>query len=183
MRAVLDTNIFISGIFWGGCPGKILDAAQNSKFQLVTSLECIYELNRVLSEFKDALGTDIIDFWTMFAISTSLIALPQIRFLEIKDDYDDNKFLDAAVAGKAQYIVSGDKHLLNLKNFKGIKIIKSVDFLNIIAADNKKAIKMYEKLKEDIIFAERTEAALKRYEKGEFTSLSIEDFLKQLKKK
>jgi len=132
MRAVLDTNVFISGVFWAGMPGKILDAAQNDKFQLVTSLECIYELHRVLNEFKDKLGSDLADFWTIFAISKSFIALPQTRFLVIKEDPDDNKFLDAAVAGKAEYIVSGDKHLLNLGKFRNIKIMQPTDFLALL---------------------------------------------------
>jgi putative PIN family toxin of toxin-antitoxin system len=113
-------------------PGKILDAAQNDKFQLVTSLECIYELHRVLNEFKDKLGSDLADFWTIFAISKSFIALPQTRFLVIKEDPDDNKFLDAAVAGKAEYIVSGDKHLLNLGKFRNIKIMRPTDFLALL---------------------------------------------------
>ena len=133
MRAVLDTNVFISGVFWAGTPGKILDAAQSDKFQLVTSLECIYELHRVLNEFKDKLGSDLADFWTIFAISKSLITLPQTRFSVIKEDPDDNKFLDAAVAGKVEYIVSGDKHLLNLGKFRNIKIIRPADFLSLLS--------------------------------------------------
>lgn len=132
MRAVLDTNIFISGIFWDGIPGQILDAVQNDEFQIVASLECIYELHNVLNEFKDKLGADLVDFWITFAITKAIIALPQIRFFEIKDDLEDNKFLDAAVAGKAQYIVSGDKHLLNLKQFRNIKIIKPAEFLKVL---------------------------------------------------
>jgi len=133
MRAVLDTNIFISGILWDGIPGKILDAARDDKFQLVISLECIYELHRVLNEFRNIPAIDTIaEFWTRLAVSNSLIALPQIRFSEIKDDSDDNKFLDAAVAGKAQYIVSGDRHLLKLKGFKGIKVVKPADFLELL---------------------------------------------------
>jgi putative PIN family toxin of toxin-antitoxin system len=132
MRIVLDTNIFISGIFWGGIPGQIISAAQNRDFELVTSLECIYELHRVLNEFKDTLGVDIVEFWTRFAISESLITLPQIRFAAIKEDPDDNKFLDAAVAGKAKFIVSGDKHLLDLKEFKGIRILKPADFIALL---------------------------------------------------
>lgn len=104
----------------------------NDRFRLVTSLECIYELHRVLNEFRDKLGINIVDFWTMFAISASLIALPQIRFSEIKDDPEDNKFLDAAVAGKADYIISGDKHLLNLRKFKGIRIVSPAEFLRLL---------------------------------------------------
>lgn len=129
---MLDTNVFISGIFWDGIPGKILDAAQNEEFELVTSLECIYELHRVLLEFKDKLGTDVVEFWTYFAISNSIIALPQIHFSIIDKDPDDDKFLDAAVAGKAKFIVSGDKHLLDLKEFRGIKIMKPAEFLKLL---------------------------------------------------
>ncbi len=132
MRIVLDTNIFISGIFWGGVPGQIISAAQNRDFELVTSLECIYELHRVLNEFKGKLGADLVEFWTRFAICESLIALPQIRFTAIKEDPDDNKFLDAAVAGKAKFIVSGDKHLLAIKEFKGVKIVSPSEFIEIL---------------------------------------------------
>ncbi|MEK6807483.1 MAG: putative toxin-antitoxin system toxin component, PIN family [Nanoarchaeota archaeon] len=133
MRAVLDTNIFISGIFWDGLPGKILTAAQNGEFELVTSLDCIYELHRVLIEFKDKICLDLVEFWTRFAISNSLVVLPQAHFLEVKDDLDDNKFLDAAVAGKAQFIISGDRHLLNLKEFRGVKIVRPTEFIKVLS--------------------------------------------------
>ena len=128
MRIVLDTNVFISAIFFDGIPGRILTAVQEDKFELVTSLECIYELHRILIEFKDKIGLDLIEFWTKFAISNSLVVLPQVGFSEVKDDPDDNKFLDAAVAGRASFIISGDKHLLKLKEFRTIRIVKPAEF-------------------------------------------------------
>ncbi len=62
-------------------------------------------------------------------VSISTIVEPQEKHIVIRDDPDDDKFLDCAVAGKAEFIISQDKHLLKLKEFKGIKMVKPEEFL------------------------------------------------------
>ena len=132
MNAVLDTNIFISGIFWKGSSNKILIAWKEGKFNLVTSLEIINEITRVLKDFKISLSDEMNKEWINLIIKNSIIAEPKERVDIIKDDPKDNIFIETAMAGNAEYIVSQDNHLLKIKEFKEIKILSPEEFNKII---------------------------------------------------
>lgn len=133
MKAVLDTNIFISGIFWeGNFCSLIIDAWKEGKFELVSSFSIIEELESVLRDFKIQMSEEMINEWKEIIIKNSLIVKP-IEILDIiKDDSDDNKFIEVAVEGNVDYIVSQDKHLLNLGEFRKIKIVGPEEFLKIV---------------------------------------------------
>lgn len=125
MRIVLDTNVFISGIFWeGNYCSKIIELWKNGSFELVTSPEILQELLEVLQSFKIQLEPELIELWKNMILSNSIIVIPYNKFELIKNDLDDNKFLEAAFCGKADLIISQDKHLLKLKEFNQIKILK-----------------------------------------------------------
>ena len=128
MKAVLDTNIFISGIFWKGSSNKVIISWREGKFTLVTSLEAISEIIKVLKDFKIKLSDDLIKKWVDLIIRNSIIVEPQERISIVKDDPKDNIFIETAAAGNADYIVSQDNHLLKLKEFRGIKIITPEEF-------------------------------------------------------
>lgn len=68
-------------------------------------------------------------------MGSSIVVKPTKRINEIKDDPSDNKFLEAAIAGNADYIVSGDKHVLKLKKFKDILIVTPAEFLEVYNND------------------------------------------------
>ncbi|MDP4012447.1 MAG: putative toxin-antitoxin system toxin component, PIN family [Candidatus Nanoarchaeia archaeon] len=134
MRVVLDTNVFISGIFWDGnyC-SQIIDAWRAGKIMLVSSLEIIEEFLETLRDFKIEMPEEIIREWQNTIIENSVIVVPTEKLDIVKNDPKDNKFFEAAVAGKAQYIVSQDKkHVLNIPEFKGIKTIHPEKFLKLI---------------------------------------------------
>ena len=76
MKAVLDTNVFISGIFWKGIPNRIVNAWKEKKFDLVTSLENISELIKVLKDFKIKMDEELIYEWVTLIIKNSIIVLP-----------------------------------------------------------------------------------------------------------
>lgn len=133
MKVILDTNIFISGIFWTGKCNNLINYWKKEEFKLVTSLEIIDEFIRILKDFKIQLPEEIIKEWVELIIRNSIIVEPKEKFDVIKLDHKDDMFLDAAIAGNADYIVSQDNHLLNLREFKEIKIITPEEFLNILS--------------------------------------------------
>jgi uncharacterized protein len=132
MIVVLDTNIFISGIFWNGDSDKILTFWKEDKIKIINSDETVDELIRVLSKFKIQLSDELKKEWIKLIISNSTLVKPIENFTIIKEDPTDNKFIDVAVEGNADCIITNDKHLLKIKQFKNIKIITPKEFLKII---------------------------------------------------
>jgi|TARA_Y100000310_G_scaffold121846_1_gene120545 hypothetical protein len=133
MRIVLDTNIFISGIFWeGNFSSKIIDLWKNKKLDLVSSIPLVEELVKTLSTFKIQMDKRMIKHWENMIIKNAIMVIPSKNFNIIEEDPDDNKILECAIEGNSDYIISQDKHLLKLKEFKGIKIITPIEFLTII---------------------------------------------------
>ena len=128
MRIVLDTNVFISGIFFTGPPYQILKAWRDGRVKLLVSPSILDEYQRIGAElalqFRDVDLKPFLDLLTVQAEIVLAHTLPPV----IHDDPSDDKFLEVAVAGKASYIISGDKHLLTLSEFQGIKILKPKDF-------------------------------------------------------
>ena len=120
MKVVLDTNIFISGIFWKGSSNKVITNWREEKFTLVTSLEAISEIIKVLKDFKIKLSDEMIKEWVDLIVRNSIIVEPKEKINIVKDDPKDNIFIETAVVGNADYIISQDNHLLKLKDFGGI---------------------------------------------------------------
>lgn len=133
MRVVIDTNVFLSGIHWIGSSHKVLRAWVIGMFTLVSSHTINAELFAQLRDFKIQMGREEILWWENLIMGKSEIILPKRKFDVVKDDPDDNKFIEAAVEGNCDYIVSNDKkHLLKLKEFRGIRIIPPDEFLKVI---------------------------------------------------
>lgn len=132
MKVVLDTNVFISGIHWTGSSEKILRAWMEDKFESVSSLPIIEEIVRVLMNFKIPLDADDISWWESLILEKSLVVVPTEEVDIVKNDPDDNKFIEAALEAQAEYIVSQDKHLLSIKEYNGIKIVHPEEFLKLL---------------------------------------------------
>lgn len=131
MRVVLDTNIFVSGIFWKGSSNDVLIFWEEGKFTLITSLDTISEIITVLGDFKVRMPDDAIREWIELIVEKSEIVEPTERIDIVKDDPEDNIFIEAAIAGNADYLVSQDKHLLKLKEFREIKIVTPEEFIKL----------------------------------------------------
>ena len=131
MKAVIDTNVFVSGIFWPGSSHKVLALWKEQKFSLVSSLGTIAELVKVLKDFKIRLQDETIRELVDLIVTNSIVIEPKEKIDIVKDDPTDNIFVETAVAGNADYIISQDKHLLNIKKFRGIKIINPEEFLHL----------------------------------------------------
>jgi len=131
VRVVLDTNIFVSGIFWGGVPNQILESWVSEKFELLLSEEILKEYERVLYKISKGKKDQLVNQWLLFIAENSLIVNVKKRF-KLSIDPDDDKFIECAVAGNAKYIVSGDSHLLDLKNVMNIEILLASEFVNLL---------------------------------------------------
>jgi uncharacterized protein len=126
MKVVLDTNVIISGIFWSGPPYEIIKLWENKKISVICSDSILTEILTVLKEFK--MPETQAKWWHKFIENNSIMIEPAIK-VNICEDKDDNKFLETAIDGKAKYIITGDKHLLKIKEYEKIKIIPPKEFL------------------------------------------------------
>ena len=126
MRLVLDTNILISALFWDGNERKLLRLCRKREHQLIISPQILDELSRVLLD-KFNLPAEKITEYREEILLMSELTLPIGDVDIIKDDPTDNVILETAVIGKADRIITGDKHLLRLKKFEKTKITKSID--------------------------------------------------------
>lgn len=131
-RVVLDTNIMVS-MALGGKVGKIYDAWRAGKFLLVVSEEIVSEYLEVLQRSKFHLRSRTVAVIIARVYRKAEFVLPQQQITNIQPDSKDDRFLEAAIAGNADYIVSGDNHLLNLKKFRSIQIITGREFLDLLA--------------------------------------------------
>jgi putative PIN family toxin of toxin-antitoxin system len=127
VRLVLDTNTALSGLLWGGTPGRLIDAAEAGRVELASSAALLAELQGVLSREKFARqlakrGLSVGDVFDGFAAMVTLVA-PAVIAPTITRDPADDQVLAAALAAKADLIVSGDAHLLVLKSFHDVEIV------------------------------------------------------------
>lgn len=133
MRVVIDTNIFISAIFWApNYSSKILDLWMNEKIELVISIDMINELENTLLNFKKPFSKQDMNDLKNELLLLSQIVEPKLNVEIVKDDPDDNKFFEAAIEGNSKIIISQDKHLLKIGEYMGIIVFKPEEFLEFI---------------------------------------------------
>ena len=131
MKAVLDTNILVSGIFFGGVPRKVLDAWAEGRFELVLTPSIFDEYNRTCDRL--AISHPGLDYQAVLATVVghgTLIADP-VPTEPITADPDDDKFMLCAQSAGAT-VVSGDKHLLDASSWEGIQVLRARDFLAVL---------------------------------------------------
>ena len=137
MRLVLDTNTAVSGLIWGGVPGRVIDAAAVGTAQIISSLPLLDELHEVVfrKKFTAQLaeqGLGAADLFEGYAALVHLV-VPTVIGPVILADPDDDIVLATAVAGGADAIVSGDAHLLGIGEYRGIPIIAPAEAVNRLA--------------------------------------------------
>lgn len=136
MKVVIDTNVVVSGTFWTGNSFEVIKIVLEGKATLIVSVPILKEYDKILN------SEEILDKTTAYQkarievihkiLSRAVIVEPKEKFEIVKDDLDDNKFLDAAIEGSANFIISRDKkHLLVLKKFNNIPIISPEEFLKL----------------------------------------------------
>ncbi len=138
MRIVLDTNVVISALLWGGTPYRLMQAAVDGALTLCTSPALLSELNAVLArnhlrarlERQSSSVAQAITLYAALTVIMSPVAVPHV----VLADPDDDQVIATAVAANAVLIVSGDRHLLDLASHQGIRIVTPADALRLIAA-------------------------------------------------
>lgn len=128
MRIVLDTNVLVSGIFWGGAPFKILEHWVSGDLDIVITLEILNEYVRVINELGSK-QPDLADRWIDLLTGYPAIIKNRVS-ISLSRDPEDDKFLECAVSGNVDYIVTGDDDLLALKHIHSIPIVKPAVFIS-----------------------------------------------------
>ena len=134
MTVVIDTNVILSAILFGGKPKQVLEMALSGSIQLAISESLVIELQGVLQRPKFELSAQLVQ--TIVSEYTSIASWiePSEHFNVVVDDPSDNYFIDCAVAAKADYLITGDRHLLSLGTFKMIKIVSVDTFIDIVSS-------------------------------------------------
>lgn len=132
LRVTADSNIFISALNFGGAPDKVLHLARGGEIRLAVSDFILEEVTRVLrdkfewpEEANLAARTQILGFCERVS--------PSRRIEAITEDPSDNRILECAVAAGSEYLVTGDRHLLRVGEFEGIRIVSPARFLEIVS--------------------------------------------------
>ncbi len=129
LNVVLDTNILVSSIFWEkGNPHKIVELALDKKINVFVSNEILDELSEVLRrDFEEP--EDVIKRQIDLILNYAEFVESVVKVDVVKDDPKDNMIIECAVSSDADYLITGDKHLLVLKNYEKIKIVSARDFI------------------------------------------------------
>jgi putative PIN family toxin of toxin-antitoxin system len=130
IKVVFDTNILVSAfLIEGSNEWKMLDRAVRGNILLYLSEDILSEFIRVVSRPKFSYTKEKIESMRQMLLRTSRLVTPMQRLTVVVGDPSDNKILECALEAEASYIVSGDRHLLELREYQGIKILSSGEFL------------------------------------------------------
>lgn len=135
-KVVIDTNIYISAIFWGGKPREVVDLGRDENMLIFTSSDIEREIaEKLRTKFRldEEETNQIISDFSTFTIPVKI----KKQIQAVLDDPDDDKFIECAVSCGADFIVSGDQHLLRIKEYAGIKILTAAEFLPLISQHKK----------------------------------------------
>ncbi len=129
MRVILDTNVIMSAIFFGGIPGRILNAYRDGKITLVLSPDILDEYRATAARLAKKFDVEyeaLLDWIAIHSEMDQTIELPE----PVCTDPDDDKFIACALVSDAKNICSGDKHLLDVNGYQGIEVLKPRAFID-----------------------------------------------------
>ena len=128
VRVAADTNIYISALNFGGPSGEVIELAQSGQIDLFVSTAILHEIERVLSArfyWADRRIERAISNLLQFAH----LVYPTDQLSVVTEDPDDNRILECGMEAGAGFIVSGDRHLLKLKSYRDIQIVRPAEFM------------------------------------------------------
>jgi uncharacterized protein len=131
--AVLDTNVIVSGMALGGIPGRVVDLGIQGHFIIVTSPVLLQELARVLQYQKLAAFFDDPLSTLLLVERASVVVEPTMRVNLLADD-PDNRLIEAALMSNADFLVTGDQKLLDLRTCNGTGIVRPREFLESLGS-------------------------------------------------
>jgi len=132
MKVVVDTNVLVSGVFFGGMPSRILEAWRDKRIDVVVSPDILEEYRRV-GEHLETQFTDVTlaPFLALLVMNAEIIEPPDLPE-QVSRDSDDDKFIACALAGGCHVIISGDKDLLSISGYRGVKVVAPREFLESV---------------------------------------------------
>jgi len=135
VKIVLDANIFVSAYFWGGNPDAILGRVAAGADMLFITDAILREIEFVLKLAKFGLNSNGVRrrLAHIECLASKVAVSPKHRLTGVCRDPGDDKYLECALAAGADYIISGDRDLLVLKEYGGVKIVNARDYLDIVA--------------------------------------------------
>ena len=140
MNVVLDVNVWISGLLWGGLPGQVIQLAHSQHITSYVSAELLLELETTLNrpKFQTRLQQRNLTVVTLIELVTALSTIISIKDMDIPElrDPADTKILATAIATNAQALITGDQDLLVLKQYQGVTIQTPDQFLNLMDAQS-----------------------------------------------
>lgn len=141
LRVVLDTNVVVSAtLVKEGAPNRILEAWKKGEVELITSPVLLEELQEVLKRPRiqkhQWMAPEEVEELYQLLKETTLQTSGQKLVEAVPEDPDDDFVISAALEGKADCIVSGDEHLLGLKNWEGIPILSPREFLELLQQES-----------------------------------------------
>lgn len=135
MKIVVDTNVIFSAIFFLGLPSKILDNILDGYYEIVLSEEIVAEYKQVINRYSKKKNSpnlpEIMDLIEILVSGSLFIDANNIVTPPCADP-DDVKFLQAAIVTDAQYLISGDVHLLDVGVYPGGEVLTPRDFLDLV---------------------------------------------------
>lgn len=134
MRAVVDTNVLISAIFWPGKPKQLLNKIRRGEITFLTSQALLSELKQVLTRKDKPFKLSEEEAQRVLSAIRDLaeVIQPHSQVTRCRDEAD-NRVLECALDGRADWIITGDTHLLEMRSFEEIKITTVADFLRTVA--------------------------------------------------
>ncbi len=134
LKIVFDVNVLVSSLITRGKPRELWLKARRKQFVLILSREIVSEFVKVMSreKFSKYVGEEDIRIFLQALHETASFVKIKSRFKVVKEDPDDDIILRTAYDSRADYIVSGDKHLLSLGEFKGMRIVTIEEMLKIL---------------------------------------------------
>lgn len=129
LRVILDTNVLISAILFGGKPRRILEKAIRGEIRLCLSEPMLEELKGVLQRSKFDYSPEMIQIILTELMSISDFVNPSETINIVAEDPEDNRILECAVAANADYVITGDSHLLKLNKYLNIDVLNVAVFL------------------------------------------------------
>ncbi len=128
-KLVLDSNVFISAVVFGGKPREILELAVKGRIEVAISDDILEEIKRVLGGKRFQYPKRIVRALMREIEDVAELVEPKKKIEAVLEDPEDNRVLECAVESGASVIVSGDSHLLTLQSFRRIKIMSPDEFL------------------------------------------------------
>jgi putative PIN family toxin of toxin-antitoxin system len=132
MKVVVDTNVVVSGVFFGSMPSRVLEAWRDGKIDLVFSPDILEEYRRV----GEHLETQFVDvslapFLALLVMNAEIVDPPDLPE-QVSRDPDDEKFIACAIASNCRLIISGDRDLLDVSGYQGVKVVTPREFLDSV---------------------------------------------------